>query len=62
MKNPFVYIFAIPLYIIKFVLVLVITIILSFGMAVGMVIGGTDGAEAKEYIHIVWGWFRKGIF
>lgn len=61
-KNPFVYIFAIPLYIIKFVLALVVTVIDSFGMAVGMILGGTDGKNAKNEIHVIWDWFKKGIF
>lgn len=62
MKNPFVYIFAIPLYIIKFAIVMVATVILSFGMAFGMIIAGTDGVGARKMIKDVWGWFKKGIF
>lgn len=62
MKNPFVYIFAIPLYIIKFVIVMVLTIFLSFCMAVSMMIFGTDGVESKEYIRDLWDWFKQGVF
>ncbi len=62
MKNPFVYIFAIPLYIIKFVIVMVLTIVLSFFMALCMIMGGTDGEESKEHIRDLWDWFKKGVF
>lgn len=62
MKNPFVIIFAIPLYIIKFVLALVATIVLSFFMAVGMLIFGENGSLTKDGINEVWIWFKQGIF
>lgn len=62
MKNPFVIIFAIPLYIIKFVLAIVATIVLSFIMAVGMLIFGENGSLSKDGINEVWIWFKQGIF
>lgn len=61
MKNPIVFVLAIPLYIIKFVLSLVLIVIYSIFMAFGMVILGTDGSESQKSIDAIWGWFKKGL-
>lgn len=61
-KNPLVIVFAIPMYIFKFVCAIIATIVLSFGMAWGMLFQETDGSVSKNAIDDVWDWFRQGVF